>query len=154
MRYYRQGDVAIIPTTAIPDGVTPIERDDGRIVLAYGEVTGHAHAILDRDAELLAVTDTDDRFLRVLGGLVAITPERIFFDETAKCYIAIEANGNEFALSSEQATQLVVGETRVLQGVTLQHEEHRWHVYAPGDYVVRRQREYTSADMPPLRVAD
>lgn len=49
---YRQGDVLIIPVDEADGEVLP--RDgQGRIVLAYGEVTGHAHAIYDDGAELL-----------------------------------------------------------------------------------------------------
>ena len=51
MTMYRQGDVLIIRTNTKPSG-TEIKRDKDRIVLAYGEVTGHAHAILERDAVL------------------------------------------------------------------------------------------------------
>ena len=43
----RQGDVALIPVTAIPAGATEIKTESKRIVLAYGEVTGHAHAIYE-----------------------------------------------------------------------------------------------------------
>ncbi|MFE4579846.1 hypothetical protein [Streptomyces chartreusis] len=49
---YRQGDVLIVPVTedAVPTHVAhaPRERRDGRgrLVLALGEVTGHAHAIV------------------------------------------------------------------------------------------------------------
>lgn len=44
---FRQGDVLIRQVSALPDGrKQEYKRDkDGRIVLAYGEVTGHAHAI-------------------------------------------------------------------------------------------------------------
>lgn len=49
----RQGDVLVMAVAAADGKVMP--RDDqGRIVLAYGEVTGHAHAIYDDGAELLA----------------------------------------------------------------------------------------------------
>lgn len=47
MDIIRQGDVALIRVTGLPHGCTEIEPDKGRIVLAYGEVTGHAHAIAD-----------------------------------------------------------------------------------------------------------
>ena len=47
-RQYRQGDVLLIPTDAIPEKAKRVTRDAGRIVLAYGEVTGHAHAIASR----------------------------------------------------------------------------------------------------------
>jgi hypothetical protein len=79
MRLYRQGDVLLI-ADAMDDseydflaedtaGVRPfpIEQRDrrGRLVLALGEATGHAHAILDKGAEIR--NDTENRrFLRVL----------------------------------------------------------------------------------------
>lgn len=93
---YRQGDVLIAATDTIPDGLTEVPRDNGRIVLAYGEVTGHAHAIDDPTALLLAedVADIEERFLQV-----------------------------------EREVQLV-------------HEEHDTILLPPGNYIVRRQREY------------
>ena len=41
----RQGDVLVIAVKELPDGVAPVERESGRIILAHGELTGHAHAI-------------------------------------------------------------------------------------------------------------
>lgn len=64
---YRQGDVGIRLVNAIPSNTAEIARDNGRIILAYGEVTGHAHAILDTAAELVRTADTNQRFLRVMG---------------------------------------------------------------------------------------
>ncbi|WP_405011587.1 hypothetical protein [Kitasatospora sp. NBC_01539] len=49
---YRQGDVLIVPVeeSAVPQVVAdlvPLPRDvRGRMVLALGEVTGHAHAVV------------------------------------------------------------------------------------------------------------
>lgn len=65
----RQGDVLIIATDRIPAQTRPVARDHGRIVLAYGEVTGHAHAITDPAATLLELPDTEisTRFLQVLA---------------------------------------------------------------------------------------
>lgn len=41
-----QGDVLLIPVAAIPASASrPFPRVDGKLVLAYGEVTGHAHHI-------------------------------------------------------------------------------------------------------------
>ena len=108
MKTYRQGDVLIFQASAIPAGATEVARDKGRIVLAYGEVTGHAHAIHGGGATLLAAPGTDDRFLRIMDA----------------------------------------------SGVELQHEEHATIALPPGDFIVRIQREYTSADMAPIRVAD
>ena len=43
----RQGDVQLQQVSALPSGCTPIAPEGNRIVLAHGEVTGHAHAIYD-----------------------------------------------------------------------------------------------------------
>lgn len=42
-----------------------IPRDDGRIVLAYGEVTGHAHAIASKDATLYQTHVSDSEALEI-----------------------------------------------------------------------------------------
>lgn len=44
---YRQGDVLIVERKSLPKDVVEVEPEGGRIVLAYGERTGHAHAIRD-----------------------------------------------------------------------------------------------------------
>ena len=66
---YRQGDVFIIAvkkSQAFKRG-SPIKRDKGSVVLAYGEVTGHAHRIDSPDANLFTVKskreNDNDRFL-------------------------------------------------------------------------------------------
>lgn len=67
---YRQGDVLIrrVETNALPTEATPVEPDAGRVILAYGEVTGHAHAIkAGPSVQLLAVPGQDDRWLRIGG---------------------------------------------------------------------------------------
>lgn len=48
----RQGDVFLERVTSIPKGAKAKSRDGGRVVLAYGEVTGHAHAIVEPEALL------------------------------------------------------------------------------------------------------
>jgi hypothetical protein len=106
MTIYRQGDVAIFPAPQSAKPAEKIARDNGAIVLAYGEVTGHAHAIADPQADLFVLPDTDDRFLRIMAA------------------------------------------------VDLCHEEHATVTLPPGDYIVRRQREYAARDMTPIRVAD
>ena len=51
-RPYRQGDVLVMPTNQDCEGFAEVPREDGRIVLAHGEVTGHSHAI-DAPAAIL-----------------------------------------------------------------------------------------------------
>jgi len=108
--HIRQGDVLVVAVTKKPKQLGDIiPRDSqGRVILAAGEVTGHHHAIADRECELRALPDTDDRFLRIMAA----------------------------------------------SGCELVHEEHDTIVLPQGDYIVRIQREYTAADMQPIRVAD
>lgn len=67
-KQYRQGDVWIREViekgqsiagkiTGLASSIKPIARDKGRVVLAYGEVTGHAHAIVDKTAEFFQCDD-------------------------------------------------------------------------------------------------
>jgi hypothetical protein len=72
---YRQGDVLITRTThQLTHEATAVPRDHGRIVLAYGEVTGHAHAIDDALAELFEEKD-GQLYLRVSEGGATIRHE-------------------------------------------------------------------------------
>lgn len=62
----RQGDMALIAVEAIPDDAVVLPRDESdRIVLAYGEVTGHAHALHEPGVTMLR-TASQQVFLRVL----------------------------------------------------------------------------------------
>lgn len=72
MMMFRQGDVLVRQISKIPDGATPKENK-GRIVLAYGEVTGHAHAIAEREAAeftMEAAAGAVRRFLSVVSEAV------------------------------------------------------------------------------------
>lgn len=65
---YRQGDVFITRVAdEIPKDVKPMPREKGRIILAHGEVTGHAHAIKQRGAKL--VSGPAGRFLCVTSAV-------------------------------------------------------------------------------------
>ena len=65
---FRQGDVLLRAVDAIPDSARfVVKRDAGRIVLAYGEVTGHAHAIEASEAEATLLRDERARFLRLIA---------------------------------------------------------------------------------------
>jgi hypothetical protein len=76
MDQFRQGDVFFQATEeSIPTEAQPVARDAGRVILAYGEVTGHAHAVLDPDVELRSVGDQVDRWLRVGAGGATVRHE-------------------------------------------------------------------------------
>jgi hypothetical protein len=53
----RQGDVFIQRVEDTVKVGTKVKRDGGRVVLAYGEVTGHAHAIAAKGAELFELAE-------------------------------------------------------------------------------------------------
>jgi hypothetical protein len=56
-KQFYQGDVAIIPLgpkAELPKDAKALKREGGRVVLAHGELTGHAHAIADEGAVLFA----------------------------------------------------------------------------------------------------
>ncbi len=67
MKMYRQGDVLLVETKLASDAQLKELPRDGkdRIVLAYGETTGHAHAITNRVARFFEEAGTD-RWLLVV----------------------------------------------------------------------------------------
>lgn len=81
---YRQGDVLVLRVDSIPAGGKPVERENGRIVLAHGEVTGHSHAIPSRDARFTAVVaaGAERRFLD------AKKPVKLLHEEHGEIIIA------------------------------------------------------------------
>lgn len=54
-RQFQQGDVFLLEVRGrfSKKGFKPVAREGGRVVLAHGELTGHAHAIADPGARLL-----------------------------------------------------------------------------------------------------
>lgn len=67
MNHFRQGDVLVRDIAAIPADSTPVTNEQ-RIVLAYGEVTGHAHAIDPDQAQEFSFAEAGGvvrRFLQV-----------------------------------------------------------------------------------------
>ncbi len=62
MKQFRQGDVFLLEVTDLPTDAIE-QNTPEKIVLAYGEVTGHTHAVSSRDARLFV--SNDKRFLKV-----------------------------------------------------------------------------------------
>lgn len=71
----RQGDVFLIACNEPAQSIEELREADGTIVLAHGEVTGHAHRISQRHAKTFRDEINGRRFLRVNGGSVALTHE-------------------------------------------------------------------------------
>lgn len=74
---YRQGDVLITPVDEIPSEAGPTERDDqGRFVLAWGEATGHAHAIHDPGVTAYTAPAEPDAVDHVDGNVIYLRVDR------------------------------------------------------------------------------
>ena len=69
---YRQGDVLLQRIERLPENALPVEWKD-RVVLAYGEVTGHAHAISTQYAKMY--TWKGDRLLEIKPGAKLVHEE-------------------------------------------------------------------------------
>jgi hypothetical protein len=93
---YRQGDILLQKINSIPEDAKELPREDGKVVLAHGEVTGHKHAIAARKAKLLSENRQQEL-----------------------CYLVL------------------------LTYAWLRHEEHDAIRLPPGNYLIKRQREYT-----------
>jgi hypothetical protein len=118
----RQGDVALVQVASLPAGCTLVAGQEKKIILAWGEVTGHHHRIEDHVAPKL----------REASPAAA--------DEIAEAAIA-RAKARLWKAPS--------GETflEVFEAVTLTHEEHTAHQIPPGIYQQPTQVEYTPSEL-------
>lgn len=134
----RQGDVFIKAVAKIPADAKVKPRDNGRVVLAYGEATGHAHAIAELGCDLLETAD--ERFVRVLGEEIpAIRCRNVETDDVVWIPMGYDAG---------KYKDLVAEGPEVVKGVVLRHEEHSPFVIPNGTHQVggtgiRTQREYS-----------
>lgn len=73
---YRQGDVLLRKISKLPTGLTEVPRDSKRrVVLAYGERTGHAHALSNERVTMFRDTGTGNgqhTYLSISGEAEAI----------------------------------------------------------------------------------
>jgi hypothetical protein len=88
-RHYRQGDVLLVE--ASPDIVTfdheEVPRENGFVVLAYGEVTGHSHRIASPTACLLRAEGVSDQVLTLHTGAKLVHDEHAPIDLPPGTYI-------------------------------------------------------------------
>lgn len=70
LKSVRQGDVCLIRIETLPAGCTEVLPEGDRVVLAYGERTGHSHAVYGVTQEAPKVrlwSAGAERFLQVLA---------------------------------------------------------------------------------------
>lgn len=86
----RQGDVLVLPSKKVPSAQATRITDHGRVILAYGEVTGHAHEVIpatehadpvpamelfeEPDGTRLLVVKRDALLRHEEHGLIALAP--------------------------------------------------------------------------------
>jgi hypothetical protein len=152
---YRQGDVLLERISALPAGLRPVNRDKGRVVLAYGEVTGHAHALVEPGTQKF----TDDKgaeFYQVAGERLTLS---LPFVRRLRGQVMVKHPMHgliEFAAVDVD----VVGDTVHIDGKfgLLKHDEHNTQALPAGIYKgaghdrTVHQREYTPEAI--RRVAD
>lgn len=111
----RQGDVLLLRISGeAPKRGQLIPRDgQGRIVLAHGEVTGHAHAIHDAGADLYTI-DVNEKFAKIMND--------------SGIEVQVPLTPSDRILEVKEATVV--------------HEEHGAHDKLPGLYLVRLPMEY------------
>jgi hypothetical protein len=56
-----------VPVADFPENLNSVRREDGRLVLAYGELTGRAHAIKDPRAALYGGRGFTELYMDVIG---------------------------------------------------------------------------------------
>lgn len=136
----RQGDVALVQVASLPPGCTLAEGQEKKIILAWGEMTGHHHRIEDH-----APNDA-----HAPGNPAA--RESAFLDAHPEA--AAEIAEAAIARAKARLWKAPSGETylEVTEPVTLRHEEHTAHTIPPGIYLQPTQVEYTPAEL--RRVAD
>jgi hypothetical protein len=91
----RQGDVLLMLASNLPADCVEVPLDKGRIVLAYGEVTGHAHAIADHISGAAAAEIAD----------AAISRARLWRAPTGERYLEVRA---AVTLKHEEHTHHVI----------------------------------------------
>src|SRR5260370_15697531 len=65
---YRQGDVLLCAVDAIPPQAKRVPRNGDRVVVAEGELTGHAHAFAAKGVRLFREKKGQRSFLSVVEG--------------------------------------------------------------------------------------
>lgn len=141
---YRQGDVLIIPVKNFPEQCEPVARENGQVVLAHGEATGHAHVITDsrttlfRDQKLNALfMKTDGDFSGPLAAdLIDVNQEQGWF--LAQTTLRRRPVKFSFSHASIENGVIECGPFALLD-----HDEHDPQAIPNGEHEVRRQREYT-----------
>lgn len=120
MRSIRQGDVYVAQVQGRAKAGKEI-TDNGRVILAYGEQTGHAHEVIE--ATNNSARQSASAALYQANETETIPPAQLFEEPDGTRYLFVD------------------------RPCLLVHQEHGAIALTPGTYRVVRQREYVAADL-------
>lgn len=91
MNCYRQGDLLFVQLSKteaekLIGDAKPVARENGRIILAHGETTGHMHAVIHSAAKLFQVEAVAEQRI-----LIAPVPVRVYHEEHAAVSLPVGA---------------------------------------------------------------
>lgn len=66
LEVWRQGDVLIFRANTTYNIDKPVERENGQVVLAHGEITGHRHQISEPTAKMFSLKDAEHALDKLL----------------------------------------------------------------------------------------
>jgi hypothetical protein len=140
-KMYRQGDVLLERVAKLPEKIKRVRRENGLVILAHGEATGHHHAISDAGCALLEAETPGDRFLvasgRAINGRLPIV---------RRWKNQILVNHPKFGM-----VEFAVEDIRIVKGFVeidgnfslLQHQEHATQAIPDDNYRLVKQREFS-----------
>lgn len=148
--HYRQGDVAIERISSLPAKLTKVARENGRVILAHGEVTGHAHAFEEAVAEKLVAENGAEFF--VVGGTHIRATLPIIRRWKKQVMVKHPQLG---VIEFHEADVVEIGDSVQIDGEfgLLKHDEHHAHgvpagfYRGGGDKQKTRQREYSPEEI-------
>ena len=79
-KIFRQGDVLIRRISSIPTSAKAQKPENGRIILAHGEATGHHHSIEADAADWWKSADSDEQFVSVKSHTAVVHQEHAPID--------------------------------------------------------------------------
>jgi len=143
-KHYRQGDVLIERVGPLPEKLVTIAREQGRVILAHGEVTGHAHAIAEAGTDLLQA-ENGEQFLRVAGRQIK---SRLKILRAWRGQVLVQhPKLGVMQFATDDVT--VRGDHAEIDGefALLKHDEHSTQAVPAGNYRNIRQREYSPEEI-------
>ena len=149
----RQGDVLLFRVSELPKGAKDVTPKNGDVILAYGEVTGHAHRIKRVEHPSARIYDFGaERYIESLGRYEAgAVPGKIVDRDKTSITVLHPIHGRTKFLITEVKEHGAFVEA-LHPWSPLEHEEHSAEALSEGYFRQAYQHEEKRAEI--TRVAD